>query len=206
MAYQLDLHVFSLEDYKEMLKKQNLLPGRLILWESIDDRFQAISKQGIQNAAQLEKALSTPEKLSHFAQSSGVPEEYLVILRREAGSLKQKPVPLTDFPGLNTDLVQPLLDSGIKNSRDYWEKGASRDELYCLCDLVRINGIGAVAAKAFWEAGFTSVSDVANASAGNVLCRVDRVNREKQYYKATLGEKDMQFCIDFAKLIMRIGN
>jgi len=27
--------------------------------------------------------------------------------------------------------------------------------------------------------------------------------REKQYYKVNLGLKDMQFCIDFARLLMR---
>ena len=51
-----------------------------------------------------------------------------------------------------------------------------------------------------------SVQDVANAEAAEMLRRVTRVNAERQYYKATLGEKDMQFCIDFARLLVRYSD
>lgn len=73
----------------------------------------------------------------------------------------------------------------------------------CLCDLVRINGVGAVAAKAFYEASYRSVWDVAGADAADMLKRVTDVNDEKSYYKAKLGVKDMQFCIDYALLLKK---
>ena len=64
--------------------------------------------------------------------------------------------------------------------------------------------MGAVAAKAFYEAGYKSVEDVANANAAEMLEKVCDINRIKQYYKAKLGLKDMQFCIDFALLLTRL--
>ena len=75
------------------------------------------------------------------------------------------------------------------------------DELFCLCDLVRINGVGPIAARAFYEAGYQSASDVATADATDMLKKVSAVNEAHHYYKAKLSIKDMQFCIDFALLL-----
>ena len=202
MGYCLDLSRLSIEDYKNLLKHQNLLPGRRILWEQIDTRFAAIAAQGIANLAQLAKRLSSAQKCADFAAATGISQEYLTILKRELGSMEQKPVLLSAFPGLDARVVSALAKDGIVHSRDYFERGAADEtELMSLCDLVRINGVGAVAAKAFYEAGYRSVSDVAAADATEMLRRVTAVNDANGYYKAKLGEKDMQFCIDFAKLL-----
>jgi len=77
-------------------------------------------------------------------------------------------------------------------------------DLYC--DLVRINGVGAVAAKSFLDAGYKSISDIANTNSDEMLVGVSAVNDIKHYYKAKLDTKDMQFCIDFARIIMNIEN
>ncbi len=204
MRYSLDLSVFPVGEYKELLKRPNLLPGRRILWEEIDRRFEAIERQGVANVMQLGKELSTPRKRSAFAEATGIPESYLIMLRREMGSLEQKTVPIGDFLGMDGKLVSQLNSRGIKNSREYFEGGFSGpDELFCLCDLVRINGVGALAAKAFYEAGYRSVKEVAQAEAAVMLKKVSEANEAKGYYQAKLGEKDMQFCIDSAALLVR---
>jgi len=206
MAYNLDLSNLFLEYYKELLKSQNLLPGRRMLWQNIDRNFEIIGKQGITNIAQLKKQLATPKKITDFAAVTGISEEYLSILKREIGSLEQKPVPIASFPDLDVMMISDLHSRGIKTSKDYLESGLSgTGELFCLCDLVRINGVGAVAAKAFYEAGYRSVAEVASADAAAMLQRVSEVNETKHYYKAKLGEKDMQFCIDFALLLIKYG-
>lgn len=218
MGYQIELKNFSLQNYKELIRNQNLLPRRKILQEDLDARFDAIQQADLGTVFELKSALSTPGKLIDFASKTGLSEEYLIILRREIGSLEQKPVSLSDFPGIDTGIIEKLSCLGIKTSKDYYdfytgsagftatdEKEISKamaDELYTLSNLVRINGIGAVAAKAFFEAGFHTVADVANAAAHEMLTKVTAVNAEKQYYKAKLGEKDMQFCIDFAGILM----
>lgn len=205
MDYCLNLSRISLTDYRDLLKQQNLLPGRRMLLDDIDRNFDLLAKQAIDTLAVLRQRLSTPQKLAALAQATGISEEYLTILKREMGSMEQKPILLSAFPGIEPHVVAQWNAEGYTNSRDYFERGDQAGELFSLCDLARINGVGAVAARAFFEAGFASVQDVANAEAKDMLRRVSAVNAEKQYYKANLGEKDMQFCIDFAKLLIRYG-
>ena len=201
MGYTLPLERISLSEYQQLLQKQNLLPGRRMLLELLDARFAALQALGLSTVLQLKAALATPPKLAAIAAKTRIPEEYLTILRRELGSLEQKPVPLSDFPACDPARIRALAEAGIRTSLDYWERGATLDELFAFCDLVRINGVGAVAARAFYEAGFGSVAAVAGATATDMLQRVSAVNEEEGYYKAKLGEKDMQFCIDYAKLL-----
>ncbi|MBN2135818.1 MAG: DUF4332 domain-containing protein [Acidobacteria bacterium] len=204
MLYNLDSSFISLSDYIEILKRQDLLPSRRQLSHNIDQNFDSIRQQGITNIAQLQKRLSTSQEVSSFAACTGIQEEYLIILKREIGSLTQKPVPLESFLDADSAKLQELKAKGIKTSKDYYESGSSgSDELFCLCDLVRINGVGAVAARAFFEAGYLSVADVAQADAAEMLGKVSNINDEKKYYKIKLGVKDMQFCIDFAKLLLK---
>ena len=207
MRYCLNLSRIGLLEYRDLLKAQNLLPGRRMLLDDIDRNFASLLAQGIETLEHLRQRLATPPKLAALSAASGISEGYLKLLKRESGSFEQAPVPLASFPGLDAALLASLRQVGIINSRDYFERGADQTgELYHLCDLVRINGVGALAAKAFYDAGFTTVHDVANAEAADMLRRVTRVNAEQQYYKANLGEKDMQFCIDFARLFMRYSD
>ena len=202
MNYNLDLERLSVQEYREILKNQNLLPGRRVLWKDIDKNFALLESQGINTIAQLKKIFSTPVKIAAFATVSGIQEAYLVILKREIGSLEQKPIPLTNFPGINPSLIAELNEAGLKTSKDYFEYNQTKsDELFYLCNLVRINGVGPAAAKAFYEAGYRSVVDIAEADAATMLEKVSAINERRQYYKAKLGQKDMQFCIDFATLL-----
>jgi len=202
MEYNLDLGRLSVREYKDLLKQQNLLPGRRILWQDIDRIFTLFENNGIQSVADLKKIISSPKKITVFATKNCISEEYLVILKREIGSLVQKPVPLSEFNGINSSLLEKLAESGLRTSKEYWDqKPDISDELFCLCDLVRINGVGPVAARAFYEAGYQTASDIAMADAQDMLEKVSAINETNNYYKAKLGIKDMQFCIDFALLL-----
>lgn len=204
MGYTLDLECLSIQEYKELIKQQNLLPSRKILLNNIDDNFLLFKKRDINTVGQLKKSFSTPTRMANVVANTGITEEYLIILNREVSSLVQKPVLLSSFPNSDIKLLENLSAVGIKNSKDYWElKQDPSDDLFCLCDLVRINGIGPVAARAFFEAGYKSINDVAAADAANMLARVTIVTEIKCYYKAKLGQKDMQFCIDFVLLLQR---
>lgn len=204
MKYNLDLERLSVQEYKALLMQQNLLPGRRILWQDIDSNFALFESRNIKTVAQLKKSLSTPDKIAAFASESGISEDYLVILKREIGSLEQKPVLLSGFKGIDSSLLAKLAGDGIVTSKEFWEQNHhTSDELFCLCDLVRINGVGPIAARAFYEAGYQSASDVAEADAGDMLEKVSAVNEAKHYYKAKLGSKDMQFCIDYAMLLKK---
>lgn len=221
MSYSIDLTGISLQSYQEILKKQNLLPSRRILLDDLEANFQRIADADISSLSALKKALSSPQKLSKFAAQTHISEEYLIILKREFGSLEQKPVPISDFPGLSGQTVQTLSEQGIKTSKDVYnafqnevtekslleKSGISRndfDGVYCLSNLVRINGVGAAAAKAMYEAGYKNIQDIASADAGKLLEQLSAVNANGQYYHAKLGKKDMQFVIDFAVLLRNL--
>jgi hypothetical protein len=221
MSYTIELKRIPVQTYMEILKNQNLLPGRRILLENIEMNFQKIINAGIGTLCELKNSLSTPLKISAFSTATTISEDYLVILKREMSSLEQKPVLISDFPGISGETVSRLSDTRVKTSKDFFDlfhlnediaafsekTGISEEEineLLCLCNLVRINGVGSIAAKIMYESGYKSVVEVARANAAVLLGRISDVNSSKQYYKAKLGEKDMQFTIDFANLILNI--
>jgi len=203
----------------EILKNQNLLPGRKILHENLEENFKRMAAVGILNLAELKKNMSSAQRLSAFSAETGVPEDYLTMLKREMGSLEQKPVPISDFPDISADTVSILLNKNIRTSKDVydlaihpdnlsivsWETGIKADELQelsSLCDLVRINGIGAAAARTLYQGGYRSVAGIAHAKAAELLEHMNAVNMNKKYYKANLGKKDMQFIIDAANIVL----
>jgi len=143
-------------------------------------------------------------------------------------------VPISDFPGISANIVSILLNKRIRTSKDVYDlvinpnniSIVSREigievnelqELSSLCNLVRINGIGAIAARTLYESGYRSIDEIAHAKAAELLKGMNAVNVNKQYYKAKLGEKDMQFVIDAAnsesiqrrkgwQVMMNLGN
>ncbi len=223
MEYALSTKKISLLSYKEILKTQRLLPARQILKDHVDENFKVFISNGIQSVDDMQRALSTPAKINAFAVKTGISAEYLKILKREMGSLVQKPVKLRDFPGIDQHVIDRLAGMNIITTKDYYEFcqaqgnlcsvsntiNVAKDDAYewlCMCNLCRINGIGAVAAKTFFEAGYRAIEDVANANAENMLDSVTKINNEKQYYSAKLGVKDMQFCIDFARILIQFAD
>ena len=202
MRYDPDLTKLSLAAYRELLRGQTLLPSRRMLLEDLDTRFTALTAQGITTVADLRKALASPVKIAAFAKTSGIPTDYLTLLKRETGSLKAKIVPLHNFPDMDSVYIASLEAKGIKTSKAYLESAQNTgDELYALCNLVRINGIGTNAAKMLYAAGYRSPADIAAATAEAMLSRIAADNASHKYYQGTLGLKDMQFCIDMANLL-----
>lgn len=94
MRYDLDIERLSLDEYKAILKKQDILPSRRILLENIDENFSWFKSQGRENVAQLKKSISSSRKITALATESGISKDYLTILKRELGSLTPTPVPL----------------------------------------------------------------------------------------------------------------
>jgi hypothetical protein len=50
-------------DYRELLRRQTLLPGRRMLQERIDERFRALEAQGISTVAGLKASCPRPQSL-----------------------------------------------------------------------------------------------------------------------------------------------
>lgn len=212
MPYDIDLKNISLKDYQQHLQKQKLYPSRRILHEDLDARFNVLAQYGVENLDELKKAIGTRAKITQVSGKTGIPFDYLNILRREIGSLLAKRVKLTDFPGVDTRTAGKLAEHGIKNSKDFFDK-MTKDEagllgidesefqdIRALCDIARISGMGGIAARIFADAGYKSVEDIANADAQKMLKDTCTINSQKRYYAGVLSASDMQFCIDYAKM------
>lgn len=121
MGYTIELKQISIQKYLEILRNQNLLPGRRILLEEPDEKFRRITGAGIGNVHELKNSLSTPQKLSAFSSKTAISENYLVILKREIGSLEQKPVPISEFPGVSGHISLKLSERSVKTSKDIYD-------------------------------------------------------------------------------------
>ena len=132
MRFTLDLTTISLHDYQKLLKQQNLLPSHRVLLDDLEEKCKRLEALGIGTVAQLLSALSSPAKIAKTAEKSGVTADYLKILRREAGTLKPKRVPLKDFPDVESALIESLCKRNIRTAKEYMQSEPDEDdELYC---------------------------------------------------------------------------
>lgn len=210
--YSLDHRKLSLGRFYELIRSKKLIPSRMALQEYIEERFRLLEKLGIENLDQLIRALSNENKIRQVASSTGIPVEILVLLKREAGSYMAKPFPLSRLPGIPLEFTEVLKSKGIRNTRDFFEevqtsgqrKQVSKStgipesrlkEIHCLCDLSRITGVGALFTRIIYEAGVRSTEEFASIHANNF-------NASSPLKE--LAEDDLQYCIDYAKVILEM--
>ena len=79
-------------------------------------------------------------------------------------------------------------------------------ELYALCELSRINGVGAFYARIIYHAGIKSLPDFAKTDPARhnelYMAILDRFG----YPVKALGEEDIQYCIDYATLLLELNH
>ena len=214
--YHISLEEVKLEEYVKILESKELLPGRSILKDNIQDRFSIIRSEGVNNLKELLEKLKTKKKMDEFAYKTRLPLDYLLILKREINSYLPNPVNLKYFPGINLDYVEKLAVMGIKNSKHLMNKVQNTEELYKLSkesdipqnelleiiklsDLVRISGVGPVFARMILDTRTDTAAKMADAHAELLFKELKKINAEKNYTKAKFTQKDVQYCIDFAK-------
>ncbi|MCK5136938.1 MAG: DUF4332 domain-containing protein [Bacteroidales bacterium] len=217
--YTLDPTRISLERFNELTISKRLIPSRIILHEQINERFQFLKNAGISNLGELIKILGSKQKIAAFASSSGVPAEYLVLLKREAGSYLARPFPLSDFPGIPHEYVEALKAKEIRHTREFFERAQTDDqrhklsgltgipearlmEIFSLTDLSRITGIGAVFARIVFESGIRSVRQFANTDASTHCKKYLDISEKHGYAAGHFVEEDIQYCIDYARVII----
>lgn len=214
--YHIPLHEVKIDEYKKILESKELLPGRKILKENINDKFIIIRSVGINNLEELIEALKNKKKMEKFAFETGIDYNYLTILKREINSYQPKPVYLKNFPGFNQQYLEALSLLKIKNSKQLFLRIKNKEdlenlseqtdipftdllELFKLSDLVRINGVGPVFARMMLEIEVDGTFKMANSSSKILYNKLTKLNMEKNYTKAQFTIKDIQYCIDFAK-------
>jgi hypothetical protein len=219
-TYSIDPSSLSLEEFQKLTAKKSMLPGRVILQEKMDERFNALKQTGLVTLGDLLHMLASKSKIDTCAAQTGLPTEYLVLLKREAGSYLARPFPLSDFPGIPFEYTELLKSRGIRNTRDFFEKVQSRKqqkdlslssgipeyrlkELYTLCDLSRITGVGGIFARVVYEAGIQSTRDFASTDIPTLLSSCQSVIEKHGYAAGKLGEKDIQYGIEYASVIIK---
>jgi hypothetical protein len=206
--YYIDLQTFRLEKLKNRLKNFRLLPSQQILRERIDERFALLSRKGIENVHQLQGALKTKSKVQSFSEETGIPVEYLTILRREVNSYQPKPINLKDFPGVNLEFTRVLDKVGIKNTFQLFPHIISREgrngfakmngiddeellELTKLTDVARLKYVGPKFARLLIATDFDTVEKIAKSRAAELYDALMRANAECGIYKGKFGIDDM---------------
>ena len=215
--YHIDLEKFTLDKFKQSLKQREMIPSRVILKEEIDQRFNVLSANGINNLKNLVDALKTKVKVESFSRQTDLTIEYLTILKREANSYLPNPKKLKDFTGIDENDIQALENIGIKNSKQLFNKiniemsvdqlseqtGVSEDklkELAALSDLVRIYGVGPAFARIIYDVGIDSLEAFVQCSAEDFI----HIYEEKTGKKADFGVNDINFSLEVAKELKRI--
>jgi hypothetical protein len=119
--YYREFKEIPLDTYFQELAQAEMIPSRRILKEDNPGRLKCLQDQGIQNLNDFLIAVKTPEKLRTFARTSGLPEEYLTILKREIGSIQPKPVNLENFPAIAAEDIRILKGLGITQTKQLFD-------------------------------------------------------------------------------------
>jgi hypothetical protein len=219
--YYINLDEYRLDMLKYDLQNRYLTPSRASLRERIPEKFALIEAQGITNLGQLIDALKTRKKLEVFSALSGLPVDYLVLLRREVNSYLPKPFDLKKVPEVDPQSLAKLESLGIKNTSQMFQRGRTRAgraeledqsglskaavlEMVRLSDLARIWGVGPIFARILLEAGYDSVAGVAEASLEAMYEELNQLNRMKKYTPIMASLQEVGMCIEYAKILPKV--
>lgn len=216
MSYYINLQEISIDNYKGILKTANMIPSWMALKKNIDENLDLIKAQHVHNLDELQKALKNKDKLQEFSKHSGLPEDYLTLLRRVVNGYHPKPNRIKDFPNVDDDVACKLETVGIRNTLRLYDEiltpekrnelsgkcGISKEEinkLARLTDLSRIKWVNHTFAYVLMEAGYDTAEAVAQADYQELYETIRQLNKEKQIYNAHIGANDMKLCIEAAR-------
>lgn len=215
-GYYVDLGQFSMERFKQILENGEILPSRMILKEKISERFTILQAMGIRNLKELIDALSSKKKICSFSEESGLPQEYLEILKRQTGIYTSKPLYFKDIPGIPAGSIEQLATIGIRQTKQLFERAKSRDdraklarlvdvpdnvllELVKISDLARAGWVGPIFARLIYETGVDTLEKLSRESPKGLYEKLLAINREQKLTKASFSVKDIASCIEIAK-------
>ncbi len=210
--YHINPDKLSLKRFQKSLESRELIPSRKPLKEKLKSRFSAISSEGVKSVGDLIHVLKNKLKVEAFSKKSGVNNEYLTLLKREAGSYFPNPVRLSSFQGVDNRAVTQLEKNGVRNSKQLFNKasvaedrkklsselGVSEDslkELIALSDLSRLYGVGPVFARIIYNIGIDSVKSLLRYSPEEVV----GIYEEQTNKKADFTVHDIRFTLEMAR-------
>lgn len=214
-GYYYDFKSLTISKLKEKIKNTELLPSQKILLEKIDERFDLIKSQNINNLFELQEILKTKEKTKEFSRKTGLPEEYLIVLRREVNSYQAKSRKLSEFPSMKKEIIEKLAKKGIKDTGELFDFVATRKSredlekelnlsnddvivLSKLTDVSRLRYVGPNFATLLVSTEYDTVEKVQKADYNKLYESLININKKEEYYKGNIGLNDMKFFVNDA--------
>jgi len=218
MGYHIDLKNMSIEAYKEILKTKTLIPSWKVLENDIDKNLSILKTNHINNLDELLLALKDKGKIQEFSRQSGLPENYLAVLKRVVKGYRPKPNRIKDFTYVGNDIVLNLEKIGIKNTLRLYEEILTAEKrnqlskktgigdaeimkLTKLTDLSRIRWVNHTFAFVLLESGYDTAEKVANADYRKLYETIKQLNDERKIYNAHIGVNDMKMIIESAQCL-----
>lgn len=210
--YGIDLASITIDTFHERLGAVELLPSRKPLLEKLDERFALIKQAGIANLEQLQGELKTKPRLTRFADQTGIPSEYLTLLKRELGIYLPKAVPLDKIPGMESSLLALLESMGIKQTKqlyNYLNSGEQSkeipdehlEELTAIADLSRIYGVGPQFIRILIESGVKSAEMIAGCSPEQLQQMIKNANDRGLIKTIIPSVNELSCCVEMASLL-----
>jgi len=218
MSYYVNAEKISLNDLQKRIEESDLVPSRSCLLENINGYFARLKEKGFVTFADLRSALINAKNIPSVSEKTGIPSEYLTLLRREIESYFPKAFPIQSFNWLPRKDLEKLTRQGYKNTAllydalnpsDNREKiqsslGINRqviDELSCLVNLTRIQWTNPTAAKMLLSAGYYDAQSVSEADADIMHNKLNEINKGNNYFNGTIGLRDIKRWIKAASYV-----
>ncbi|MEQ8174627.1 MAG: DUF4332 domain-containing protein [Syntrophomonadaceae bacterium] len=218
--YYIQLENITINKFRNLLQKAELLPSQQILKDGLDASFNAIEKEGIKNLDQLQSLLKTKAGLAKLAGKTGITEEFLTVLRREVNGYVSKKRKINEFPTLDEQFINQLEAMNIKDTQQYFnevftaaDRTALADkigvgmepvlELTRLVDVSRLRYVNQAFATLLVKAGYDCVEKVSRADPDKLYKDIKKANEENRYYRGAIGLKDIKYLINDAKELPR---
>lgn len=212
--YSIDLARISLDEFEQITREIDLLPGRRILLEDLSGVMERLQGMGIGDLAALRTLLRDKKRYGELAAELSTSVDYLTVLNREANAYVAKPVALEKLEALSAKELAQLAAAGVKSSKALYDacltradraaladrSGVPADRLTAvlqIVDLLRINGVGPVYARVLCEMGITSAAAYQQTDSAEILARYQQISAAGDYPQTSLGLKDVAYCKRF---------
>ena len=212
MAYYIDLTKISLDAYKDMLMKNYILPSQMILRNNIDKYFKKIESSGISNMAGLREKLKTKTRAQAFADKLKIPQDYIIVLRREVNSRHPLARNLDEYPTISTHAKNVLSDMDVIKSNQLYPLLATPSSrrsmgsklqmtfdqaLHAakLMDVTRLRYVSPLFATLLVHSPYDTVEKISKADPQEMYDLLAKLNAEKSFFEGHLGKNDTLFLI-----------
>ncbi|MFZ5939536.1 MAG: DUF4332 domain-containing protein [Bacteroidota bacterium] len=215
MGYYIDLSEITLEAYRAKLLNVSLSPGRRVLKDRTEERFDRFREAGITNVQELMNLLKNKKRFAELTEEECFSDGYLTILLRELKSMLPKPVRLSDLYGISQETVEilgrmglstteklyPLVLTGEQRRRLAGSTGIGAGEvldLAMLTDLSRIKWAGPLFVRMLADLGRGCVRKVAESDPEELHEAINELNREREYFRGKIGLNDIRIFVEAA--------